>query len=80
MSLIFGDEYVLVLGDQDPITEITGVQKRLGNLGYYMGQADGSLNEELEQAICDFQEANGLKATGKLDDSLRDKLQEVCGS
>jgi len=74
-----GEEYELELGELDPVTEITGVQARLSNLGFYEGEVDGKMCEELEQAIRDFQENKGLETTGKLDESFRQKLEKVYG-
>ena len=74
-----GEEYELHLGELDPVTEITGVQARLGNLGFYEGEIDGKMSEELENAIRDFQEKKGLDPTGKLDESFRQKLESVYG-
>ncbi|MBM4338037.1 MAG: LysM peptidoglycan-binding domain-containing protein [Deltaproteobacteria bacterium] len=74
-----GEEYELQLGELDPVTEITGVQARLGNLGFYEGEVDGKMSEELENAIRDFQEKKGLNPTGKLDESFRQKLENVYG-
>lgn len=74
-----GEEYELQLGELDPVTEVTGVQARLGNLGFYEGEVDGKMSEELENAIRDFQEKKGLDPTGKLDESFRQKLESVYG-
>lgn len=74
-----GEEYELQLGELDPVTEVTGVQARLGNLGFYEGQVDGKMSEELENAIRYFQEKKGLDPTGKLDEPFRQKLENVYG-
>lgn len=74
-----GEEYELDLGELDPIEEITGVQARLGNLGFYDGDIDGKMSDELENAIRDFQEKKGLESTGKLDEPLRKKLEQAYG-
>jgi len=75
-----GDEYELGLGHLDPVTELSGVQGRLRNLGFYEGPVDGELNEELEEAIRLFQERNKLEQTGKVDDALKSALQSAHGS
>ena len=75
-----GDEYELALGHLDPVTELSGVQGRLRNLGFYHGAVDGEMNEELEEAIRVFQERNKLEPTGKVDDALKSNLQSVHGS
>jgi len=74
-----GEEYELELGELDPVTEITGVQARLSNLGFYEGEIDGKMSEELENAIRDFQDNKDLDPTGKLDESFRQKLKKVYG-
>ena len=42
------------------------VQKRLKELGYYSGSADGDFGPATEAAVKAFQRANGLKADGKV--------------
>jgi len=72
-----GDEYKLELGYLDPITEVSGVQARLQNLGYYYGLVDGKINDAFKSAICDFQKINELDPTGELDSKTRNKIQEI---
>ncbi len=74
-----GDEYELDLGDLDPITELSGVQGRLMDLGFYSGPVDGKMSEKLEQAIHAFQEKNDLEPTGTLDENTRSKIEEAYG-
>ena len=74
-----GDEYTLQLGRMDPITELSGVQGRLDNLGFFYGPIDGKMSEELEQAIRDFQEANDMEPTGDLDEETRNKIEQAHG-
>jgi hypothetical protein len=73
------EEYKLELGALDPITEISGIQARLQNLGFYDGSVDGEMSEELEQAICDFQEVKGLEPTGELDEDTLNMIQQTYG-
>jgi hypothetical protein len=73
------DEYELDLGDLDPITEISGVQQRLQNMGFYKGDIDGKMSDELEQAIRIIQERHDLEPTGKLNEATRDMIQEEHG-
>ena len=42
------------------------VQRRLKELGYYKGSADGDFGPATEEAVKAFQKANGLKADGKV--------------
>ncbi len=73
-------EYLLDLGELDPITEMTGVQGRLRNLDYYAGDLDGQLNEETRLALEAFQAKETLSVTGAPDLPTREKLQKVHGS
>jgi len=72
-------EYSLELGHIDPITEVSGVQARLNNLGFQCGPVDGMLNSVTRATIERFQQEHGLEATGDLSDATRDKLREVYG-
>lgn len=74
-----GDKYNLNLGHLDPITEITGVQKRLRNLGFYDGSVDGKISPDFEHALRAFQEKNNLEPTGTLDENTRSKIEETYG-
>jgi hypothetical protein len=73
------DEYELDLGGLDPITEISGVQARLGTLGFYDGPVDGEMSDELEQAIRVVQERHNLEPTGKLDEATRNVILDEYG-
>lgn len=72
--------YELRLGHVDPVTEISGVQARLRNLGYDCGAADGHMNEATIEAVRAFQAAVGLQATGDIDDATRAALVREHGS
>ena len=78
--------YPVLMGDMDPIEEATGVRKRLQHLGY--GRAPGAREEEVSDAdaevldrlaILAFQHAQGLKATGAMDDATRAALAKMHG-
>ncbi|MGV7224258.1 MAG: peptidoglycan-binding protein [Nitrospinales bacterium] len=71
------DKYNLNLGHLDPITETSGVKKRLRNMGFYDGPVDGKMSPEFENALRLFQEDHDLKSTGKLDDTTRKKIEEA---
>ena len=73
------EEYQLDLGHLDPWDEPTGVQQRLNHLGYECGQVDGLVGPATRQALTYFQEDNGLKATGELDEATLRKLEETYG-
>jgi hypothetical protein len=72
-----GPAYALNFGRMDPITETTGVQKRLNNLGFFCGKPDGELNEATKTALREFQERVGLAATGDLDFDTRRQLAAI---
>lgn len=74
------EEYPVMLGAVDPISETSGVQARLNNLGFACGEADGRWSDETASALAAFQEQQGLDATGRLDDATRARLLEVHGS
>jgi N-acetylmuramoyl-L-alanine amidase len=69
-------EIDLELGSIDPVDEDVGIQERLQNLGFYEGEINGEINDEMERALTMFQQATGLEVTGQLDDETRQKLIE----
>jgi hypothetical protein len=74
------EEHELQLGHIDPITEVSGVQARLNNLGFDSGAIDGELGPQTKDAIRAFQAEYGLPVTGEPDQATRDKLKEEHGS
>lgn len=79
-ELVIGpDEFTVGLefGHLDPITEVTGIQKRLNNLGFFCGDPDGVLNDATRDALADFQWRFGLEDTGEPDDETLAMLEEV---
>ena len=80
--LLLGEEqekFVFELGDLDPVEEVSGVQGRLENLGFYDGPIDGTLTAETTQAIAAFQASKGIPATGQADKETQDALREAYG-
>ncbi|HUI54595.1 MAG TPA: peptidoglycan-binding domain-containing protein [Bryobacteraceae bacterium] len=73
-------EIQMALGNLDPITEITGVQGRLINLGYPCGAIDGQLSPMTAAAIRAFQDCVSLPATGDVDRATRDAILQAHGS
>ncbi|HWA24631.1 MAG TPA: peptidoglycan-binding domain-containing protein [Lacunisphaera sp.] len=73
------DPIVLDLGHLDPIEEISGIQGRLTNLGFYRGPMDGILGPDLEAALVDFQVAKKIEVTGRPDDATKKALLEAYG-
>lgn len=64
-------------GSLDPITEPSGLQKRLLNLGFYRGACDGADDSATRAAVAAFQRRCGLDATGVADPATRDRLAEI---
>ena len=48
--------------------DVRKVQQQLIDQGFLFGKADGDFGKKTEQAVMDFQVANGLSATGIVDD------------
>jgi len=71
--------FPLAFGALDPITELSGVQGRLMNLGYGC-EVTGELDGETQAAIAAFQEEQEIEATGDLDEATRSALGDVYGS
>lgn len=55
-------------------SEVKAVQKRLKELGYLTGTADGVFGEKTEEAVKAFQKRNGLTADGVVGESTRKVL------
>ncbi len=64
------------LGYLDPLSETSGVQARLANLGFFAGEIDGAETEDLAAALESFQETNGLDVTRQADAATLAKLRE----
>jgi hypothetical protein len=78
--LILGDgseEYSIQLGHLDPVEELSGVQARLNNLGFYCGSVDGVYGSRTKNAIAQFQHAHGLDVDGLPGQETQAKLKEV---
>jgi len=73
------EEHELQLGNIDPITEISGVQARLNNLGFDCGEVDGVLNAKTRTAVERFQQEYSLPVSGEIDQETRENLKQVYG-
>lgn len=76
--------HAVQIGDMDPLDEAMGVKKRLQHLGYTdpddEEREDGGDEDTISPAVLrGFQAANGLPATGALDDATRALLKEKHG-
>lgn len=69
---------VLQLGGMDPITEASGIQKRLRNLGFPC-QVTGEMDDATHAALAMFQKGEDLDDTGNPDRDTLDKLKNLCG-
>jgi hypothetical protein len=77
--LTIGEDRLMVelaFGHLNPLSEISGVQQRLANLGYDPGPADGELGPRSAAALRAFQIAQDrhLQVTGELDEPTRERL------
>ncbi|MFO0761142.1 MAG: peptidoglycan-binding domain-containing protein [Byssovorax sp.] len=72
-------QFDVLLGEMDPITEVSGVQLRLVLLGYLKGKAAGELDEESRDALRAFQKAKRLPVTGATDQATLDALKDAYG-
>jgi len=69
--------YDLLVAELDPIDTVSGVQRRLQNLGYPCGNdALGTLGPYTQRALLDFQRAHQLPETLTPDAATREKLKE----
>jgi N-acetylmuramoyl-L-alanine amidase len=67
------------LGRLDPVTELTGLQARLNNLGFMCGPVDGWPGPRTVAAIRAFRRAQGLEEQGCADAAVRSRLLALHG-
>ncbi len=70
----------LNLGGMDPISETSGVRKRLSNLGFPCTATGDEMTDDLASALRLFQQNNELNVTGEIDAATKDKLKQLHGS
>jgi hypothetical protein len=78
--LRFGDrneELELEFGFLDPVDALTGVQKRLTNLGFDCAYEAGAMGPGTRAALLHFQATAGLPETGEADDATRQRLVQL---
>ena len=73
------EKYPLLFGYIDPVSEISGAQSRLRNMGLYDGVVNGVLDERTEKAIRLFQRTYEIPESGELDETTQSELKEVYG-
>lgn len=73
------DKYLFALGYIDPITEVSGIQSRLNNLGSECGSVDGNLGLKTENELVAFQAEHLLSITGQADNDTRERLKVEYG-
>jgi hypothetical protein len=73
------EHYVLELRGLDPVDEVTGLQGRLKNLGFYKGPLDGQLGDATVRAMQDFQASRRLSQTSEPDGATRQALLDAHG-
>jgi hypothetical protein len=61
---VYGRTTVIKIGHLDPVTDVTGLQARLRNLGFYPGAVDGDLGPVTAAAIQVFHALNDAAALG----------------
>lgn len=72
--------FPLRLGHLDPVSETSGVEKRLINLDYLDGPVGGSEPAVFQQAVARFQSENDLEASGAVDQDTLDALVKAYGA
>lgn len=70
----------LSLGEMDPIETVSGMRKRLNNLGYRCLPAGDEMEDSLRDALQRFQTAQNLTVNGEIDQATKDKLQDLHGT
>jgi N-acetylmuramoyl-L-alanine amidase len=75
--LVIADELdeALLFGELDPIETLSGVQRRLTNLGFACMQDAGAPGANTTAALARFQHLCGMPATGALDDATREAVR-----
>lgn len=68
--------WLFSIGGLDPVDEISGVQARLNNLGFFCGAVDGVCGEMTEAGLKAFQAKAGLSETGRPDTATKDALRQ----
>jgi hypothetical protein len=73
-------DVAILIGHLDPVTEPSGWQARLQNLGYYDGSVGAAPDARLRLALEELQLEHGLPITGEADAATQAGLLEAHGS
>jgi N-acetylmuramoyl-L-alanine amidase len=84
-TLILGEgdtarRYPVAVGALMPVEDLRGLQRRLANLGFFAGDADGTPGPATDDAVRAFQRKNGLDPDGRVTAALRAELVRQHGS
>jgi hypothetical protein len=71
------EEFPLQLGHLNPVSTVSGVKRRLYNLGYYEGTIDEQWDDEAKASLMAFQASYGVEPDGELSDGTRELLRGV---
>ena len=74
------ERHALKIGHVDPLSETSGIQQRLKNLGFFCGNENNEVGPRTRSALRRFQEKQGLQVTGEMDEETRNRLRDVHGS
>jgi len=80
IRVLFNDgkeAHQLNAGSLNPIEEMSGVQGRLKNLGYYEGPVDGKTSSALEESLRTFQKEKNLEGNGALNEATRAAIKQA---
>ncbi|MAK92061.1 MAG: hypothetical protein CMI13_12605 [Oleibacter sp.] len=69
----------LEFGALENVVDVSGIQARLNNLGYYCANENGQLDNSTQTAIRQFKAANGLPANAQIEPKLVEKLKQTYG-
>lgn len=74
-----GVQFPILIGDLNPVDEVTGQAARLTNLGYYFADVENPDPAEFASAVEEFQCDHGLTVDGKCGPQTQAKLKQVHG-